>query len=244
LKKNLLQQSEIFSFKMKLRTGKNVPFLNKNIPKRKYTKSYKYKTPISKDAENDLASSFANISLCDNRNPAAEQAVTTPKVERRVIRKSLMFDDSCQSTDEAETMEKYDLSALPFDQNQEPDEIEQKTEEIILYALSSDDEEAEQDNEFEVIKVSSIEEDLIVFSATEESKTNSDDNSSTPDDFSVASDDISDAMPVFDTDDDETDDDDDADEIERMFLNSTPNQLRIGSVISFIQTSMQDVRST
>ena len=237
---------------MKLRTGKNVPFLNKNIPKRKYTKSYKYKTPISKDAEDDLASSFANISLCDKKNPKTEQAVTTPKVERRAIRKSLMFDDSCQSTDEAETMEKYDLSALPFDQNHEPDEIEQETElaeEIILYALSSDDEEAEQDNEFEVIKVSSIEEDLIVFSAAEESKTNSDDNSGTPDDLdSVASDDyISDAMPVFDTDDDETDDDDEdanADEIERIFLNSTPNQLRIGSVISFIQTSMQDVRST
>ena len=81
---------------MKLRTGKNVPFLNKNIPKRKYTKSYKYKEPISKEAEDDLASSFANISLCDKKKATTDQAVT-PRNHRPANRKSLMFEDSSSS---------------------------------------------------------------------------------------------------------------------------------------------------
>ena len=204
---------------MKLRTGKNVPFLNKNIPKRKYTKSYKYKEPIPKEAEDDLASSFANISLCDKKKPTAEQAVT-PRNHRPANRKSLMFEDN-SSSDEEEPIEKYDLSALPFDKTQESEEVEPAAE-IILYALSSDDEEEAINDEPEIIHVSTIEEDHVGFSAAD-------------DIGSVTSDDeISDAMPVSDSD--QSDDDSDDSKVERIFRASTPSH-QIGSLISFLQRS-------
>ena len=206
---------------MKLRTGKNVPFLNKNIPKRKYTKSYKYKEPIPKEAEDDLAASFANISLCDKKKPTAEQAVT-PRSHRPANRKSLMFEDN-SSSDEEEPIEKYDLSAIPFDKTEEPEEVE-PAEEIVLYDLSSDDEEEEINDEPEIIHVSTMEEDHVGFSAAD-------------DIGSVTSDDeISDAMPVSDSE--ESDDDSDDSKVERIFRSSTPSG-QIGCVISFLQRSRQ-----
>ena len=42
-----------------LRSGKKVPFLGKNIPKR----AYKYKTPIPKEDENELVSKLGSISI-------------------------------------------------------------------------------------------------------------------------------------------------------------------------------------
>ena len=206
---------------MKLRTGKNVPFLNKNIPKRKYTKSYKYKTPISKEAEDDLASSFANISLCDKKKPTTKDA-DTPTKHRLANRKSLMFEDN-SSSDEEEPIAKYDLSALPFDETENEREVDHV--EIVLFALSSDDEEQGADDEPEIIHVSS-EQDPIVFTAND-------------DIGSVTSDDeISDAVPVSDSDEDESDDDSDDSKVERIFRASTPSG-QIGRVLSFLQNSMQ-----
>ena len=247
---------------MKLRTGKNVPFLNKNIPKRKYTKSYKYKEPISKEAEDDLATSFANISLCDKKKPTTEQAVT-PRNHRPANRKSLMFELNA-SSDEEEPIEKYDLSALPFDETEDV-EPEVDHEEIVLYALSSDDEEQGVDDEPEIVHVSSIEEDLIVFSTAENVSITSDEISDaipvsdSDDEYdsdiddskvfsaahneSVVSDgEISDAMPVSDSDSDESEDDSDDSKVERIFRASTPSH-QIGSVISFLQRSRQALDS-
>ena len=247
---------------MKLRTGKNVPFLNKNIPKRKYTKSYKYKEPISKEAEDDLASSFANISLCDKKKPTNEQAVT-PRNHRPANRKSLMFEENA-SSDEEEPIAKYDLSALPFDETEDA-EPEVDHVEIVLYALSSDDEEQGIDDEPEIVHVSTIEEDLIAFSAADNASITSDeisdaipvsdsdneydndtDNSkvfSAAGNESVTSDDdISDAMPVFDSDSDESEDEADDSKVESIFRASTPSQ-QIGSLLSFLQRSRQAIDS-
>ena len=49
---------------MKLRSGTKVPFLNKNLPKRKYTRAYE--NPLPEETEDQLATSFANLSLCEN----------------------------------------------------------------------------------------------------------------------------------------------------------------------------------
>ena len=212
---------------MKLRTGKNIPFLNKNIPKRKYTKSYKYKEPISREAEDDLASSFANISLCDKKRPTTEQAIT-PRKHRPANRKSLMFDNN-SSSDEEEPIAKYDLSALPFDEAEDSKPEVEHTEEIILYAaLSTDDDEQGIDDEPEITNVSTFEEDVIDFSAAD-------------DIGSVTSDDeISDAVPVSDSDEDESDDDSDDSKVERIFRASTPSG-QIGCLISFLQRSRQEL---
>ena len=96
---------------MKLCIGKNVPFLNKSIK----TKSYTYNEPISKEAEADLVSSFAKITLCDTKKPIIETAeLTTPMVLRPANRKSLIFEDY-SSSDADEPIEKYDSQTLPID---------------------------------------------------------------------------------------------------------------------------------
>ena len=113
-------------------------------------------------------------------------------------------------------------------------------EDIIIDALSNDDEEPE------LVNASPTEEDLAVFSAAEDRKTNNEESTSdrTPGNLeSVVSDDyISDAIPVSDSEDDESDDDSFDTEVERIFLYSAP-PLRIGSVTSFRQHSMQCVRN-
>ena len=135
-----------------------------------------------------------------------------------------MFDDN-SSSDEEEPIEKYDLSALPFDKTEESEEVE-PAEEVILYALSRDDAEEEINNEPENIHVSTIEEYHVGFS--------------TADDIgSVTSDDeISDAIPISDSDYDESDSDTDDSKVERIFRASTPSG-QIGRVLSFLQNSMQ-----
>ena len=240
---------------MKLRTGKNVPFLNKNISKRKYTKPYK--TPISKEAEDDLASSFANISLCDNMQSTNKQSVqATPRKRIRLPkRKSLAFSDNDSTDDEDEpAIQKSNL----FDQNEDAEEKSEVEQEIELVKVtdatdanedeSSDDfpdavpiSDSDVDDDEEI--VNQMENDLIVFSAAENNKSDSDVSDINSEDFGPAKDEdyISDALPVFDTD--ESDDNNDADEIERIFLSSTPSQLRIGSVISFLQQSMNELRN-
>ena len=246
--------------KMKLRTGKNVPFLNKNFPKRKYTKSYK--SPISKEEEDDLVSSFANISLCDNVQSTNKQSVlATPRKRIRLPkRKSLVFSDNDSTGDEDEpAIQKINLSKLPFNQNEDAEEVESEIEQEIelvevigatpnegeslddfpdAVPISDSDEDDDEEN-----VLNQMEDDLIVFSAAEENKSASDVSGINSEDFGPAKDEeyISDALPVFDTDDDESDDD--ANEIERIFLSSTPSQLRIGSVISFLQQSMNELRS-
>ena len=257
---------------MKLRTGKTVPFLNKNIPKRKYTKSYKYKTPIPKETEDDLASSFANISLCDNNQKVKQSMLLTPrKPSQPAKRKSLMFNEDHSPDEEdgsANDIQKYNLSQLPFDQNAESEEakleVELEVEPVIevVHVSSAVSNEVESSTSFpDAVPISDsddseddveemimhpMENDFIVFS-TAEDKTNSDDSDIRSNDFQAAAkeeDDISDAIPVIDTsDDDESEDDEDDNEIERVFFSSTPSQLRVGSVISFLQRSMQDLRS-
>ena len=49
---------------MKLRSGTKVPFLNKNLPKRKYARAYD--NPLPEETEDQLATSFANLSICEN----------------------------------------------------------------------------------------------------------------------------------------------------------------------------------
>ena len=210
---------------MKLRTGKNVPFLNKNIPKRKYTKSYKYKEPISREAEDDLASSFANISLCDKKRPTTAQAIT-PRKHRPANRKSLIFDDN-SSSDEEEAIPKYNLFALPFDEAEDSEPEVEHTEEIILYALSTDDDEQGIDDDPEITHVSTFVDDVGFSRADDTGSLTSDDE-------------ISDAMPVSDSDDDETDDESDDSKVERIFRASTPSG-QIGCLISFLQRSRQEL---
>lgn len=191
---------------MKVKTGKAVPFSSKNITNEKNTESYKYKTPFAEEVEED--------SVNDNvdKNLSGQPMESTPSNEQAVDWKSLMFSNS--SSDEEEESE---VEA----------EVEQ-AEEKILYAVASDHEEFE------------VNEEVIIFS----------DDNITNDDFqpTVDEDYISDAMSVSDsdndvTDDDETDEDANYDEIERIFLPFTPPQLRIGSVRSFTKRSMHDVRS-
>ena len=218
---------------MKLCTSKNVPFLNKNIPKRIVTKSYTYSEPISKEAEADLVSSFSKITLCDTKKSITETALlTTPMIKRPANRKLLMFEDY-SSSDEDEPIEKYHLFTLSFDEKGVDREVDH--EEIIIDALSGDDE------ELEVNSASSVEED-----AAEDNKIISDDNSSDciPADLeSVTSDNyISDAIPISDSEDDESDDDTFDTEVERIFLYSAP-PIRIGSVNNFRRQSMQCERS-
>ena len=218
---------------MKLCTGKNVPFLNKNIPKRTDTKSYTYNEPISKETEADLVSSFAKITLCDTKKSMTETAVlATTMVNRPANRKLLIFEDY-SSSDADEPIEKYHLFTLSFDEKGVDLEVDH--EEIVIHAVSSDNE------ELEVNSVTSAQED-----AVEDNKTISDVNSSDciPADLeSVTSDDyISDAVPVSDSEDDESDDDTFDTQVERIFLYSDP-PLRIGSVTNFRRRSMQCVRS-
>ena len=55
---------------MKLRSGTKVPFLNKNLPKRKYTRAYD--NPLPEETEDQLATSFANLSLYENSSGQSE----------------------------------------------------------------------------------------------------------------------------------------------------------------------------
>ena len=212
---------------MKLCTGKNVPFLNKNIPKRIVTKSYTYNEPISKEVEADLASSFAKITLCDTKKSLTETAVLTPMVNRPANRKLLMFDDN-SSSDEVEPIEEYGLLAPPIEEAEVDLKVDH--EDIFIDAVFNDNEELE---------VNSV-------CPAEDNKTIGDDKSidCIPVDLgSVTSGDyISDAIPVSDSEDDESSDDSFDTEVERIFLYSAP-PLRIGSVTSFRQRSMQYVRS-
>ena len=57
---------------MKLRSGTKVPFLNKNLPKRKYTRAYD--NPLSEETEDQLATSFANLSLYENSSSQSESS--------------------------------------------------------------------------------------------------------------------------------------------------------------------------
>ena len=73
------------------------------------SKSYTYNEPISKEAEADLVSSFANISLCDTKEPIIVPTVlTAPTIKRPADRKLLKFEDN-SSSDEEESIENYDL---------------------------------------------------------------------------------------------------------------------------------------
>lgn len=64
---------------MKLRSGTKVPFLNKNLPKRKYTRAYE--NPLPEETEDQLATSFANLSLCE-KHPSQSEFTTNPQFER------------------------------------------------------------------------------------------------------------------------------------------------------------------
>ena len=55
---------------MKLRSGTKVPFLNKNLPKRKYTRAYD--NPLSEETEDQLATSFANLSLYEDSSSQSD----------------------------------------------------------------------------------------------------------------------------------------------------------------------------
>ena len=203
-----------------------------------FTKSYTYIEPISNEVEADLVSSFANISLCDTKKPIIEPSVlTTPMIKRPANRKFLMFEEN-SSSDEEESIENYDLSALRFGEEEEM-EVDPEVAEIISDVLSTD-----EDPEF--INAASAEENCIVFTDDEDRKTHNKDNSSdsTPDNLATVTSDgyISDAIPVSDSEDDESDDDTFDAQVERIFLFSAP-PLRIGSAISFRQRSMQYVRS-
>ena len=177
---------------MKVKTGKAVPFSTKNVSNGKNTESCKYKTPIAEEVEEDSVNSFANISLADNvdKNVSGQQMKSTPRNEHAMGWKSLMFNDS--SSDEKKESEEVEAEVEP-------------AEEKILYAVSSDHDESE------------VNEEVIIFS----------DGNITNDDFRPTVDEedyISDAIPVSDSDDDETDEDADHDEIERIFLPFTPTQ--------------------
>ena len=118
---------------MKVKTGKAVPFSTKNISNEKNTESYKSKTPIAEEVEEDSVNSFANITQTDhvNKNVSGQPMESTPSNEQAVDWKSLIF--SNPSNDEEEESE-VEVEVEPAEEN-------------ILNVVSSDHEESEVNEE-------------------------------------------------------------------------------------------------
>ena len=99
-----------------LRSGKKVPFLGKNIPKRAYT----YKNPISKEEESELITKIGSISI--NEPPAPDETtVQDNNVENDTYDSDETIAESTVQNDDESKLETSDQSQIEIDTTEMPD---------------------------------------------------------------------------------------------------------------------------
>ena len=101
-----------------LRSGKKVPFLGKNIPKRAYT----YKKPISKEEESDLITKIGSISIHEPSVPA-ETTVQDNKSINDTYDSDETIAESTVQNDDQSTFETSDQSQIEIDSSEMPDKF-------------------------------------------------------------------------------------------------------------------------
>ena len=101
-----------------LRSGKKVPFLGKNIPKRAYT----YKKPISKEEESDLITKIGSISIHEPSVPA-ETTVQDNKSNNDTYDSDETIAESTVQNDDQSTLETSDQSQIEIDTSEMPDKF-------------------------------------------------------------------------------------------------------------------------
>ena len=101
-----------------LRSGKKVPFLGKNIPKRAYT----YKKPISKEEESDLITKIGSISIHEPSVPA-ETTVQDNKSNNDTYDSDETIAESTLQNDDQSTLETSNQSQIEIDTSEMPDKF-------------------------------------------------------------------------------------------------------------------------
>ena len=101
-----------------LRSGKKVPFLGKNIPKRAYT----YKKPISKEEESDLISKIGSISIHEPNIPDETTAQDDNSKNDTYDSDETIAESTVQNDDQS-TLETSDQSQIEIDTSEMPDKF-------------------------------------------------------------------------------------------------------------------------
>ena len=101
-----------------LRSGKKVPFLGKNIPKRAYT----YKKPISKEEESDLISKIGSISIHEPNIPDETTAQDDNSKNDTYDSDETIAESTLQNDDQS-TLETSDQSQIEIDTSEMPDKF-------------------------------------------------------------------------------------------------------------------------
>ena len=99
-----------------LRSGKKVPFLGKNIPKRAYT----YKKPISTEEESELITKIGSISIHEPSAPA-ETTVEDNNVDNDTYDSDETIAESTLQNDDESKFEISDQSQIEIDTSEMPD---------------------------------------------------------------------------------------------------------------------------
>ena len=98
-----------------LRSGKKVPFLGKNIPKRAYT----YKKPIPKDEESELITKIGSISIHEPSAPA-DTTVEDNNVNNATYDSDETIAESTIQDDHQSTLEASEQSEIEIDTSEMP----------------------------------------------------------------------------------------------------------------------------
>ena len=98
-----------------LRSGKKVPFLGKNIPKRAYT----YKKPIPKEEESELITKIGSISIHEPNAPA-DTTVEDNNVNSATYESDETIVESTVQNDLQSTLETTDQSEIETDTSEMP----------------------------------------------------------------------------------------------------------------------------
>ena len=98
-----------------LRSGKKVPFLGKNIPKRAYT----YKKPIPKEEESELITKIGSISI-QEPNATADTTVEDNNVNSATYESDETIVESTVQNDLQSTLETTDQSEIDIDTSEMP----------------------------------------------------------------------------------------------------------------------------
>ena len=101
-----------------LRSGKKVPFLGKNIPKRAYT----YKKPISKEEESDLITKIGSISIHEPSVPAETTVQDNDSINATYDSDETIAESTVQN-DVQSTLETSDQSQIEIDTSEMPDKF-------------------------------------------------------------------------------------------------------------------------
>lgn len=101
-----------------LRSGKKVPFLGKNIPKRAYT----YKKPISKEEESELISKIGSISIHEPNIPDETTAQDDNSKHDTYDSDETIAESTVQNDDQS-TLETSDQSQIEIDTSEMPDKF-------------------------------------------------------------------------------------------------------------------------